>query len=50
MDASPNIRFALANRAGTTPPRFFQRNKTLAAIVPFDGQFIPDGLEVERAH
>lgn len=50
IDIAHDVRFSLARGAGTMPPKLFQRHKTFAAIVPLDGQFIADRLNVQRFH
>jgi len=45
-----HIHLALTTRARTGSSQFVQCHKTLAAIVPFDGQFLPDNLNVQWPH
>src|SRR5208282_6344413 len=50
VNIAQDVHLALASRARTTPPQFLERNEILAAIIPFDGQFGADGLNVHRSH
>ena len=50
IDIPQNVRFTLAIRARATAPQPFQWNKTLTAIIPFDGQFLADLLKIQRSH
>src|SRR5208282_2345201 len=45
-----DVHLALATRARTTSPQFLQRNETFAAVIPLDGQFVADLLNVHRSH
>ena len=50
VDLAENVRFTMATGTRTTPSQHLQGHKRLAPIIPFDGQFISDGLEINRAH
>jgi hypothetical protein len=45
-----DVHLAAAARAGTAPAEFLERNVGLAAVVPFDGEFRSDRLNVHRLH
>lgn len=45
-----DVHLALATGAWTRPAQSFQGNEALAAIVPFDGQFISDRLQIHGSH
>lgn len=47
---SEDIHLALAARAGTSSPEFFQRNEALRAILPADGKLASDLLDVACSH
>ena len=41
---------AFATGAGTTTSQCFQPHKTFPAVLPFDGQFVADLLNIRRSH
>lgn len=45
-----DVHLALAAGARAMAPELLQLHKTLAAIVPLDGQLVADGLNVDRSH
>jgi hypothetical protein len=50
MQPSHDVHLAFTARAGTPPPQLFQGDETFAAIVPPDGQFTSDLLNLLRSH
>ena len=50
VNVAEDVGFAGAAGAGAGAAEFFERNKILMAILPFDGQFISNRLNVGRAH
>ena len=50
VNMAHDVRLAFAAGARTMAAQFFQRHKTLAAIVPFDGQLVADGLDICGLH
>ena len=50
VNVAEDVGFAGAPGAGAAAAEFFERNKILPAIFPFDGQFISNRLNVGRAH
>lgn len=50
VDIAHNVRFAFTPGAWAIPPQLLQRNITFAAILPFDGQFSPNLLNVRGLH
>ena len=48
MSHHVHLTFALCARTGAA--QFFQRDKTFAAIVPFQREFITDLLDVDQSH
>src|SRR5579872_4090397 len=45
-----DIRLTLASGARAVPPQFLQRQITLGAIAPLDGEFLADLLHIHRSH
>src|SRR5258707_14917896 len=45
-----DIRLAFAARARTSSPELFHRNEAFSPVLPFDGQFLANGLYVRGAH
>jgi len=45
-----DVLFPLASGARTMTAQEFERDETLAAIVPFDGQFGADALQIDWMH
>ena len=50
IDVPQNVCFTLAIGAWATAPQLLKLDETLAAVVPFDGQFIADSLNVQWTH
>ena len=50
IDIAHNIRFPFATGTWAIPPQLLQGNITFAAILPFDGQFSPNLLNVCGLH
>lgn len=50
VELAENVPFPLASRAGAGSPQGIEAEIALAAILPLDGQFLADGLEVFGAH
>lgn len=50
VELAEHVPFPLAFRAGAGSPQGIEAEIALAAILPPDGQFLADGLEVFRAH
>ena len=50
VNVAEDVGLAGAAGAGAGAAEFFERNKILPAILPFDGQFISNRLNVGRAH
>src|SRR5881296_1971324 len=50
VHVTQNVHLTLASRAWTMAPESFQRDETLASVVPLDGEFISDWLNVSRTH
>ena len=50
VQISQDIHFSLAAGARAMAPQFFQWHKTLAAIVPFDGELVANCLNIRRPH
>lgn len=50
VEVPHDVPLSLAARARAMSAHGFQRDKTLAAIVPFDGQFAADLLDVRWLH
>src|SRR6266478_2890041 len=50
VKSAHDIPLSLAAGAGTISPQRFELDETLRAIIPFDGQFIPNVLNINRSH
>src|SRR6266511_274285 len=50
VNVAQDVRLTLAARTWTVAAEFFHRDEALAPILPLDGEFIADGLDVGRAH
>src|SRR5215471_7449406 len=50
VNVAHDIHLAFAAGARAMAAQFFQRDKSLGAIVPLDGQLVADGLNIERLH
>lgn len=50
VQLAQDIHFTLAARAWAGAAQFLQRNEALFAVIPPDGQFIADVLNVRRTH
>ena len=50
VHVSKDIRFAMAPGARTGAPESVQRNIRLAAVLPFHGQLLANGLDIQRSH
>ena len=50
MNIPQDIRFTLAAGAGTPSPQRFQRNETFIPVIPFDGQFLANQLNVQWSY
>jgi len=45
-----DVGFTLARSAGTGPAEFFNGDKTLDGIIPFDREFVADQLNINCVH
>lgn len=50
VEIAHDIHFAFTAGAGAGAAEFFERDETFLAVLPFDGEFLADGLEVGGAH
>jgi hypothetical protein len=50
MDVPHDIRLPFAAGAGASAPKRFQRDVTFRPILPSDGEFVSDRLNVSRLH
>src|SRR6266516_4836987 len=50
IDIPHDVALAFASGARTTTSQHFQPHETFAAILPSDGQFIADLLNIRRSH
>jgi len=50
VNVAQDISLALAPGARTTTTQRLQRHKALRAIIPFDGQFLANLLNIDRSH
>ena len=50
MDVPHDVRFAFAAGAWASAPERFQRNVTFGPVLPTDGKFISNHLNVSRLH
>src|SRR5882762_8140032 len=50
IDIPHDVALALASGARTTASQRLQPHKTFAAILPSDGQFVTDLLNIRRSH
>ena len=50
MDVPHDVRFALAAGAGASATERFQRNVTFGPVLPPDGKFVSNHLNVSRLH
>ena len=50
VNIAQDVRLTLAAGAGAAPPQHWQWNVTLPAIIPLDGEFVPDALNVGGLH
>ena len=50
VEIAHDVDLAFASGARTTATKFLQADEIFMAIVPFDGDFLADLLEVYRAH
>ena len=50
MDVPHDVRLAFAAGTGASAPKRFQRNVTFGSVLPTDGKFVSDRLNVGRLH
>ncbi len=50
VELAHHVPLSLAARTGASPPQSFQPNVMLAAVSPFNGQFLADHLNIRRLH
>ena len=50
VNIAQDVGLTLAAGAGAAPPQHWQWNVTLRTIIPLDGEFVPDALNVSGLH